>query len=128
MDQNYWEQPDAGMRSIWRGERITAVLLRGGMGMEPNEPGAVLQEAFRMGESKDDGNRRKSIALYQTIIKENPAHFTGWYNLGVIQYRMGEWQEALKSFSEAEKCPGAASGGRLCQAEDHDRQRPDDLR
>jgi tetratricopeptide (TPR) repeat protein len=65
----------------------------------------ALQEAFRMGETKDPSSQKKAIAAYQAIVNEHPDCAAAWYNLGVIQSRAGQWQAAVQSFSQAQKYP-----------------------
>jgi len=62
----------------------------------------ALKEAFRLGEAVDNAARRKAVQLYADIIRRSPSARVAWFNMGVIQSRMGNWQEAIRSFREAE--------------------------
>ena len=73
--------------------------------MDALELGKALQEAFRLGEAKDTGSREKAISSYRTIVRDYPDCFVAWFNLGVIQSRIGQWQAAIQSFSQAQKSP-----------------------
>ena len=65
----------------------------------------AMKEAFRSGESVDNGERRKAIQLYADVVRRSPAIRVAWFNMGVIQSRMGNWQEAIRSFVQAQDDP-----------------------
>ncbi|MFB0556405.1 MAG: tetratricopeptide repeat protein [Dehalococcoidia bacterium] len=67
--------------------------------------GEVLKEAFRLGEVNDISARKKAIAMYQDVLSDCPEYYDAWFNLGVIQVRNGQWQDAIKPFSQAEQSP-----------------------
>jgi tetratricopeptide (TPR) repeat protein len=65
----------------------------------------ALKEAFRLGEAVDNATRRKAVQLYADIIRRSPSARVAWFNMGVIQSRMGNWQEAIRSFAQAQEEP-----------------------
>lgn len=65
----------------------------------------AMKEAFRSGESVDSGERRKAIGLYADVLHKSPAIRVAWFNMGVIQNRMRNWQEAIRSFAQAQDDP-----------------------
>jgi hypothetical protein len=65
----------------------------------------ILKEAFRLGESVDREERLKAIQLYTEVLRNDPAIGVAWFNMGVIQSRMGDWQEALRSFAQQQNDP-----------------------
>lgn len=65
----------------------------------------AMKEAFRLGESVDNGERQEAIRIYAIVLQKSPALGVAWFNTGVIQSRMGNWQEAIRSFSQAQDDP-----------------------
>jgi hypothetical protein len=41
--------------------------------------------------------------MYRAVLRDYPSSYDAWFNLGVIQSRNGQWQHAIRSFSQAEK-------------------------
>jgi hypothetical protein len=64
-----------------------------------------LKEAFRLGESSVNKEKEKSIQLYKNIVKKSPSTLVAWFNMGVMQNRIGNWREAVSSFRKAEMDP-----------------------
>jgi hypothetical protein len=62
----------------------------------------TIREAFRSGESVDGSERRKSIQLYAEIVHKDPANHLAYFNLGVIQSRLGDRSAAIHSFAQAQ--------------------------
>jgi hypothetical protein len=96
--------------------------------MDAPELGTALPEAFRLGEAKDQVSRNKAVAQYQAIVMAYPGCFAAWFNLGVIQSRVGQWQAAIQSFSKAQPSPDLtiiAAFARLKLLVEHGREVPD---
>lgn len=58
----------------------------------------AMKEAFRLGESVDSESRRKAIQRYADVLHMSPFTHVAWFNMGVLQNRIGNWQEAIRSF------------------------------
>jgi len=67
--------------------------------------GEALRETFRLGEANDIATRKKAIAIYRAVLRDYPSCYGAWFNLGVVQTRNGQWQDAIQSFSQAQKSP-----------------------
>jgi tetratricopeptide (TPR) repeat protein len=64
-----------------------------------------LQEAFACGESPIKEKRLSAVRLYLDILKTYPDMKPVWFNLGVIQNRAGDKQEAIRAFRKAKEDP-----------------------
>jgi tetratricopeptide (TPR) repeat protein len=62
----------------------------------------ALKEAFLLGEGFNMASLRKAVKLYADIVRRSPSVLIAWFNMGVIQSRMGNWKEAVLSFRQAE--------------------------
>jgi hypothetical protein len=74
----------------------------GGAGV-PADLNKALQEAFTLGEAKDLPNRERAVRLYQAIVRDHPDCSLGWFNLGVIQSRIGQREAAIASLSHVQE-------------------------
>ena len=61
----------------------------------------TLKQAFRLGESTVLEQRMKAINLYKDILKKRPEMCLAWFNMGIVQSRVGDKQEAMRSFRHA---------------------------
>jgi len=59
------------------------------------------------------GEYQLSIEQCQTTIKLNPHHFGAWNGLGMCQYQMGRFHEAIVSFQKALEIQPYAKSNRM---------------
>lgn len=64
-----------------------------------------MLEAFRLGEAAGREQRLEALRLYAQVLQLQPARQVAWFNSGVIQSRLGNWQKAMLSFTHAEADP-----------------------
>jgi tetratricopeptide (TPR) repeat protein len=58
-----------------------------------------------------DQHRDPTLALAKEVVRQAPGEAAYWNTLGVVHYRLGEWEAALKALEEAEKLsPGKSFG------------------
>ncbi len=70
---------------------------------KPRSEEEISQEAFRLGETEDSGKWREAITLYEQLVAARPTLHEAWFNLGVLQSKVGRWRDAVKSLSQARK-------------------------
>jgi tetratricopeptide (TPR) repeat protein len=66
---------------------------------------AMLKEAFRLGESAQLADQKAAATRYKAITEQYPGCYVAWYNLGILQAKIGRWKEALAAFSKALEAP-----------------------
>jgi tetratricopeptide (TPR) repeat protein len=64
----------------------------------PDTPQALIREAERLAAA---GELAAAISLYQRLLARWPQFADSWYNLGVLQRRVGEFEAALASYGQA---------------------------
>ena len=72
-------------------------LLRPGMS-EPEHPAPLLREAARL---EQDGRLGDAAATYERVLARWPDLPDCWYNLGLLQRRLGRFDAALVSYAQA---------------------------
>ena len=65
---------------------------------EPGEPGSLLREAARL---EQLGSLAQAAATYQRILARWPDLPDCWYNLGLLERKLGRFDEALAAYAEA---------------------------
>jgi hypothetical protein len=80
-----------------------------------NDPDETLKQAFLLGESSDEEDRRKAIRLYAKMVNQSPRMGVAWFNMGVIQSRVGSWQTAVRSFEQAQSEPELQLAAAFCK-------------
>ena len=64
----------------------------------PNELQALLQQAAL---HERQGRLPEAVALYERLLKQWPALPNTWYNLALLQRRLGRFEQALASYQQA---------------------------
>jgi tetratricopeptide (TPR) repeat protein len=59
---------------------------------------AAAREAERLA---SQGRLEEAIAAYRRLLERSPDHPDCWYNLGLLQRRVGQFQDALTSYAQA---------------------------
>jgi tetratricopeptide (TPR) repeat protein len=59
---------------------------------------AAAREAERLA---SEGRPEEAIAAYRRLLERSPDHPDCWYNLGLLQRRLGQFQDALASYAQA---------------------------
>lgn len=69
---------------------------------------ANLTHAFDLGESTRPKELKEAARLYASAVQADGKCYCGWFNLGIVQSRLGLWNDAISSLSRAETSPDYA--------------------
>src|SRR5687767_15407482 len=93
----------------WVFRRFVVILVLAGMGFAAE--GRAQSPATGEGQSEvkqgialyNAGDAKGAIKLLKSGLKKDKNLFDGWHNLGLAQYKVGDWKEARKAFAAAVK-------------------------